>query len=476
MKNISFLGLAWLLVHCGTSPTTIIYENGDAGVTLPEAGVVSFSISPRPLVPPFSPTTYDYYIRCNTGENPITLTTTDASGTETVAVSLTPDQALVVQDEYWVRCLPQDFPAVTVAHPSGGAPTPGYYLVSSPAYGIVFDTNGVPVWYARGSNLSNVDSPATNVIQLMPDASDGQFGTSTAAQFEVHALDTQTTTVVRAANNAPTDAHELRTLANGDHLLFTYPIESNVDLAGLSNFSASENIADCEIEEVDSSNNLVWSWLASDHVDPVTESLEPMSDEINGEIVRDVFHCNAIEVDATGNLLVSMRHACAAFYIDRTSGNVLWKVGGAPTNKDGAQIIKVGSDANGPFNMQHDARFLPNGDVSLFDDHGAVPNSGVARGVEYAIDHTANTANEVWQFLGTEEAQYEGSFRRYADGESVIGWGEIGPDPRVVSEIDPAGNEVFSISLAPNVATYRAIKVPLTQLDINLLRNTCAIW
>ena len=117
----------------------------------------------------------------------------------------------------------------------------------------------------------------------------------------------------------PTDAHELRLLANGDHLVLTYPIESDVDLrfTGLRVlFDDDETMADCEIQELDSGGNLVWSWLATNHIDPVQESLEPAVNTINSQSVVDVFHCNAIDVDSKGNLLLSSRHANAVYYID----------------------------------------------------------------------------------------------------------------------------------------------------------------
>jgi hypothetical protein len=122
--------------------------------------------------------------------------------------------------------------------------------------------------------------------------------------------------------------------------------------------------------------------------------------------------------------------------------------------------------------MQHDARFLPNGDISLFDDHGA-NSGGVARGVEYRIDFDSNTAGVEFQFLGTAQSGFEGSFRRYADGHSVIGWGYIASDPRVLTEIDENGQDVFDIALG-GTASYRAIKVPVSQLDVDVLRATTA--
>jgi Arylsulfotransferase (ASST) len=186
-------------------------------------------------------------------------------------------------------------------------------------------------------------------------------------------------------------------------------------------------------------------------------------------VLVDAFHCNAIDVDSTGNLLVSMRHANAIFYIDRASGQVLWKLGGSAYNKDDASLIRVQNDPETSFSLQHDARFTSTGNVTLFDDHGM--GTGVARGVEYAVDHEANTATPVFQSLGLGQSQYEGSFRRYADGESLIGWGYVPNDLRVLTEVDAQGNDIFDIAFDAGNITYRAIKVPLSQLNIELLRR-----
>jgi hypothetical protein len=455
-------------VDAGFPPeaTVVTVDAGDR-----DAAVVGIDVSPLTLVPSFSPSIHDYYVRCASGENTFTLTVTDTSGPQSSTQNLIEDQELNVGNQYWIRCLPHDFPAITVTRPSdGGAPTPGWYLVNNGTYGIVFDTNGTPIWYMRGTAVGNVDSPAPDTISFMPNETAGPFGWNPASRFEVHALDSLTTTNVMTVGN-PTDVHELRVLANGDHLLFTFPIESNVDLTGLQSFGSDQSMADCEVQEIDPSGNLVWSWLASQHVDPTVESLEPAVDMINGVSVVDPFHFNSIDVDSSGNLLLSSRHTNALYYVDRATGTVLWKMGGTPYNKDGASYIEVVDDPQTTFSMQHDARFLPNGDISLFDDHGAGP--GVARAVEYTIDFESDTAAVAFQFLGTAQSGHEGSFRRYADGHSVIGWGYIATDPRVVTEIDENGQDVFDIALG-GLNSYRAVKVPLSQLDVGVLRATTA--
>lgn len=440
---------------------TYVFPAADGGL------ITALTLTPLPLVPRFSPDISDYYVRCAAGKNSTTLTITDSAGVHSTSVELVEDQGLVVGDMYWIRCLPHDFPVIdVVAHPEVGSPTPGYYLVNSSNYAIVLDTNGTPLWYTRGTSVVGIDAPEPNTVSLSPN----DVGWSNSTQFDVHAFTSLTTTRI-VTIGAPTDGHELRRLPNGNWLLFAFVLRNGVDLTGLDAFGSEETVADCVVQEIDAQEHLIWSWIASDHVDPVRESVEPMKGTFNGEPVVDLFHCNSIDVDDSGNLLISFRHANAVFYVDRDSGVVKWKLGGTPYSKDGANLIVVTSDPEGSFNLQHDARFGTNGDVTLFDDHGAT--SGVARAVEYAIDHDTGTASVVWQFLGPSQSGAEGSFRRYADGHSVIGWGVLQGDPRVLTEVDADGNDVLDVSLAGQVS-YRAIKVPLTQLDIGLLRATAA--
>ena len=456
-----------------------VYDAGAVQVTVADGGtatVTSLTVSPLTLVPPFSPATRDYAVPCAAGANSLDVTVVDATGSTTAPVVVQEGQAIVVANQYWIRCLPHDFPAILATYPSAGLPTPGYYMVNAGSYAMVLDTNATPVWYAGGGSPENLDALQPNVLSLVPNST-APYGTNAAATFQLHALGAETTTAVGAVGS-PTDAHELRLLPNGDYLLFTYAIEQGIDLTGLETFGADETMANCEIQELDPAGQEVWSWLASQHVDPVNESLEPATNAVAGQTVVDPFHCNAIDVDTAGNLLVSMRHANAVFYVDKTTGIVQWKLGGTSTNRDGATYIQIVGDPETAFNMQHDARFLPNGDVTVFDDHGAPTTTGVARGVEYAVDHTANTATMVWQFLGDHSSLYEGSFRREDDGESVICWGGSSSptDPRAITEVDPNGNDVFDIAFSPIAAPYRGIKVPLTTLDIAWMRATAGLW
>jgi hypothetical protein len=450
------------------------------------------------LSPTFDASVHDYAMRCAAGSNSVTFTVgaptgvtlsvaTAAGSSEitpgTVTLALTEDDAAIFSASaggtsaaYWVRCLPHDFPSITLTRYTGaGSATPGYYLFGNTivasgesGFAIVTDGNGTPVWYRRSTGGAiNTDLLDTSSISYTAPLGPVGFGASPNGHYDVFHLDTGATESVQASPG-PTDHHELRELPNGDRMLFAYPLVSGVDLTGLESFGANQTIADCVIQEVDPTGAVVWQWTASDHIDPVTESTWPQTDTINGQTIVDVFHCNSIDVNAAGDLLVSFRHADAVFYIARATGTVLWKLGGAAASKDDAQLLTITSDPETAFYRQHDARFLPNGDVSLFDDHTAM--SGAARGVEYALDFEEATATPMWQYSGAAASAAMGSFRRYADGSSLVGWGLGGT--RVLSEVDASGNLLLDVAFGAGDYSYRAVKVPLGAVDIGRLRAT----
>jgi hypothetical protein len=122
--------------------------------------------------------------------------------------------------------------------------------------------------------------------------------------------------------------------------------------------------------------------------------------------------------------------------------------------------------------MQHDARFLPSGNITIYDNHSGPGSLGPARGVEYSLDVTARQATFVSQLLGTAPSGHQGSFRRYPDGASVIGWGAVAESP-AITEYDSLGRVVLEIAM-PDEISYRAIKIPTAQLDIALMRAGAA--
>jgi hypothetical protein len=325
-------------------------------------------------------------------------------------------------------------------------------------FAIIVDAHGTPVWYRRVSvGVVDVDHYADNVVVFSPQMP------PTGGQFEIDNLVTGQTQFVGAVN-APTDHHEFQEQATGHRFLIAGPSTPGIDLTGLLAYGPGTTVTDCMIQELDQTGALVWQWKATDHIDPAKETSPAFLSD--GESAVDVFHCNAVDVDSSGNLAVSARHLNSVFYISKNDGHIVWKLGGSQYNKDGARYIQIVNDPQIAFYGQHDVRFQPNGDISIFDDQTGMP--GFARGVVYTLDMNAGTAQVAWQYLGSASSGAMGSFRRAADGSGVIGWGLS--TSLVFSEVNAAGQPLLELTFGGGLSSYRALKYPLGAFDANLLR------
>jgi hypothetical protein len=514
----------WGALACSSTPGV----SSDAGApdTKPSSGpyltslVVSAASPSAPalvLVPPFASDVSDYYVVCGAESNEVTVameaspgasssliqpTTSPSKAKQTVSLTVKTDQAIVatatagmMSREYWVRCLSPDFPGMMmVKHPEAGTPPPGYYLLGiagAPGYALVLDGNGVPVWYWYGAGAF------ADIDHLSPEAV--TFFIQNDAPAVVHQLSPLKTYTVGPTGVTYFDPHELQRLPSGNYYALSNPVEK-ADLTGLPITlpdggapGPDTNMAVCDIIEFEGTQptgNVVWTWVGDKHLDPVKDSVYPDMVDFSstGVVAVDPYHCNSIDIDpANGNLLVSSRNMDSIFYIERSTGKILWKMGGSTFTKEGAPYVPI----DDPFYGQHDARLLPGwstcgggrGQVSVFDDHTFV--SGPARGIVIDIVVGADGGSDCdtggggipgatvsWQYAGAGASADRGSFRILADGSRVIGWGTPAAPPIAFTEVDEQENDLLDFYFAGADVSYRAIKVPLSAFDLSVLRNT----
>ena len=83
----------------------------------------------------------------------------------------------------------------------------------------------------------------------------------------------------------------------------------------------------------------------------------------------------------------------------------------------------------------------------------------------------------MWQYQGTASSAFLGSFRRYADGTNLIGWGSYaGTANLAFTEVDDAGNDLLDMLFVTHGNwSYRAEKVPIGTFDIDVLRGTAGL-
>jgi hypothetical protein len=450
-------------------------------------------VSTQPgLYPKFDPTVTDYVTRCNPAvADTVTVTVpsgdtvsvagqTRRGGQFTTSVQQAVDKSFTISVahgqqsiNYYVRCLPADFPTWTASAP--GTPQAEYYVVAPGTYPdtvknhylAIFDNHGVPIWWTTPSSSAVLDELLPNGTFAWTDAGSGIAPVGTAA--EVHRLDGSLVTKLVAPGAYGTDYHELLQLANGNYLVAADTLRSGVDLSFMGG-PASATVIDPVLEELSPTGALQWSWDTADHISPTELDPQWYMQTLYQRAPTDpynVYLFNSAELTPSGSgFVLSYRSLDAVYGVDKASGAISWKLGGSPT----PQSLTIQNDpvfARGShFGGQHDARMMPDGSVTMED-----PGSGLGRApraVRYTIDQTNRTATLVEQLTDplATNAPATGSARKLAGGDWVMAWGFT----PFVTEMTPSGSRVFLLQFAPGWFTYRATPVPYGQISKAAIR------
>ncbi len=411
----------------------------------------TFSITTSPgLDPAFNPTILDYVTRCTT--SPTTQVTTTGGGPTTVAgetfpspvslkVPLVSGQELQIthgRTTYYVRCLPRDFPEYS-ASVTGRPQQPNGYLLDLNEYSVVFDTDGVPVWWHSGVSAPPGNEPNFSEFLNPSTIADSQSNGS----FQFVGLDGRTTGSI-GGGSVVFDSHDLQLLPNGNYLGIV-PQDRDVDLSSWG-LPSNSPILDDVIVEVTPSNQIVWSWSVAAHIDVATANVNWRS------TYPDLIHMNSVEYDGNGGIIFSARNLDAVYRIDMATGAITWKLGGSATPQS---LTVIGNTYSQVFSAQHDAKIAPDGSLTVYDD--ATLGGGLPRAVRFDLDTTAMTATLVEQ-VTDPSANFSfccGSAQKLATGNWVISWGGID----FMSEVSPSGVPQLTITF-PGQYSYRASPVP----------------
>ncbi len=255
----------------------------------------------------------------------------------------------------------------------------------------------------------------------------------------------RTVRTVKAGNGYPMDIHEFELTPQGIALVTIYsPIM--VHLPGTPEGKLSL-LMDSIVQEVDIPTGLVvWEWHGYGHI-PLKNSYATPANSIS----YDAYHFNSVQQLPNGHVLVSARDTSAVYEVDRTGGRIVWTLGGK------AGGFRLGHGAR--FWFQHDARMLPNGQISMFDDEAGPPQKAPAsRGLILALDRKRRTARVVRQYKRSNHtsAQSEGSLQKVAGGNVFVGFGS---EP-FFSEFTAKGRLVFDASLPQDDGSYRVLRFP----------------
>jgi hypothetical protein len=193
---------------------------------------------------------------------------------------------------------------------------------------------------------------------------------------------------------------------------------------------------------------VLFEWHSIDHV-RLVESYYHLPRKPDG--LYDYFHINSVELDRNGNFIVSARNTHTIYKIGRRAGRIIWRLGGKRSD------FALGRDAR--FAWQHDARLLPNGNLSLFDNSAGPQVRKQSRGLILHLDLERRLATVVRNFVHRPPlvSVDQGNLQRLPNGDFLAGWGH---EPWF-TEFGPRGAIRFDGRFGQGrVDSYRAYRFP----------------
>jgi hypothetical protein len=259
----------------------------------------------------------------------------------------------------------------------------------------------------------------------------------------------QTIARVRAGNGLSMDLHDFELAPGGVAWITVYePVYANLSSVG---GSAHGIIEDCAVQEIDVRTGLVmFEWHAMGHV-PLSASHWPVPHSAGS--IWDWFHINTVDVEPDQNVLINSRNTWAAYQVGHSLGSILWSLGGRTSS------FKLGPGVR--FAWQHNATLLPDGTVQIFDNEDDPEVEDRSRGIDVKLHFATHTATLAHQYIDPGPpvlADSQGDVQQLPNGDHLLGWGAVG----LVSELSPSGALTFAMTLAQNVASYRAYRFPWT--------------
>jgi hypothetical protein len=470
------------------------------------------SVSGATTFPEFTPAQHDYLAYCQSttanqfsvhvrGMPRTTATVAFVGGTQVVDTTLTipANDAIVVRitptggapEEYWIRCVPPDFPTITTT--GDGTRPPGWYVLGNAfdgptgEFAMVLDSAGVPVWYRRVPNgrMALDVEPWSNGTMTWFASTGTPLGLEPGVGYERFELDGEHIADYLTVGS-PTDHHELLEVpdGSGDVIMITFETRQPSGMFQCFNqFGVSvmtDDVAVPVIQRVRPNGTLAWEWDAEfeggagEKITDAEVRVRFCFTPSGSDPIYMPIHVNSVDLAPDGTVLFTARHTDSVYAFDPVTGDILWKLGGTDTP---ASLDISGDPFDGLLRM-HDVRVLPNGNISLFDNRTFLPfaspqGSGPARYVEYEIDTATNTATMVREVrrASGDFSGAMGSARLQPDGGVVINWGAAAGLP-IFTETDPSGETVFELFMNGANASYRTVKVPSSTFDIAELRQT----
>jgi hypothetical protein len=321
---------------------------------------------------------------------------------------------------------------------------------------LIYSPQGRLIWFHRppnglsAENLDVQDYEGRRALTLWQ----GKVLSLGFGQGEDLVLDDRYRPIARArgGNGLAADLHDFRLAGDGVAYTTAFnPIRCNLTSAS---GAADGALIDTAIQELDLRTGLVrWEWHSLDHVAVGESETSPPKGA-----PWDWFHLNSIDLEPGGDLLISARSTWAAYQLQGGTGEILWRLGGNHSS------FAAGAGGSGTKTAwQHDARMLPSGEITMFDDGSNPPEHPYSRGVRLSIDTKRRRTRLRASYYGPRPlllSASQGNMQTLPSGNVVLGFGGI-PEIR---EYSPSAYVLFAAHLSYDMSSYRAFRFPWSGL------------
>jgi len=433
------------------------------------------------LYPNFSTSITDYIISDVIDKN---LYIISMNFTNTVEINAYTNQLIKIKSKsgsYYIKIISNDMtiPNSSILNNkyiSGYYPTANTFGVGVAYYWNIYDKNGIPVWYRRGTT----DSNNPQICSLF--------------------LGNDTNKVVTDIF----DTHINRSVINIDTLE-----ETNFFPANDSRYNSATNWNVHEALEIklpsNRKNNMIHICynigLSEFYIQEQKPNLDVVfelySEDYFNYIGGDYFHTNSVDVHpVTGDILISFRQASAIACFNYKTKNLDWVIDSNNSlqpiakNPELTKYLTINDTTHNGFvytgtSAQHDARWVTlipplnpgNLMISAYDDQSFT--GAPARGVVFEIDVSGNTATyRSGVYADGGSSGYMGSYRIVKENTSsishVVDWVQQHPNlGEYKLNSDLSQTKLFEMDLPGDL--YRITKATPSQLLINSMRKTSGL-
>ena len=354
-------------------------------------------------------------------------------------------------------------PPVTILQNDGGLGAgfvfvgPQDFTAPNPVLGPeIIDNLGRPVWFISSGGNQTLDF-RVQTYQGNPVLtwSAGNYQNLNPGATTDFIMDSTYTVIaqVQAGNGYNADNHEFQLTPQGTALI---TINDNVT-ADLSSLGGPVNgtVLEGTVQEIDvPTGTVLFEWHSLANV-PLSESYYAYA---TGQTASyDYFHINSVKLDTDGNLLISSRHTWTVYKVNRTTGAIIWRLGGKKSD------FTLGPGL--PFAWQHDAEAVDSQTLRIFDNESdGVPVLPSSRVVWVKHDDTAMAATLVQSIVHPAglSVSAEGNAQALSNGDTFVDWGILGR----VSEFNASGQLLFDASEETGYGSYRGFRYQWTGAPI----------